>query len=236
MNKKYVITWIGVVSGILTILLSFGNPLAIKPKLEAYVSSSDYLINPSNNENTVEFDLMNRYLTTVTLANTGDKVANEVHINFKTSYEEAVVISGSKKVVYKDSSPIYIESLQPDDVITVYFWSYYPAISSDLSDSLIISSPDSDLASLRSDIKGTGLIWYFNEYGIYMVGFVVWLLLISLPNKSDTPKKQSQQNNEEPNNLNVQKDELVALTYAWEIGLITDAEFKERGRNILDKK
>jgi len=237
MNIKKIVTWIGVVSGLLTIIWSFGNPFTPKPELDVYVTMSEYLNNPKNGDSKKEiFGDFGAGLTKVSIRNTGDKVATKIHVDFKSSYRKAISNFEDNIIYYKESDPIYIDSLEPGKFINFYFWSYFSPISSSrLNEELVISSPDVGIASLRTDIKGTGFIWYVSEYWFIAVGLLGGLITALYNGNSEQNKKKETSEVEGGIQTSDLRVELQDLSYAWDLGLLTDVEFKDKGRKIVSR-
>lgn len=232
MSFSKVITWVGVVSGVLTILFAFGNPFVAKPDLHAYISSSVAKAPPKSqtNQHSPFFD-HDIYLTKIVLNNNGDKVANKIHIDFKNGYQSALMEYGNKRISYFDSSPIYLDSLEPEKTVTVYFWTTFPNLYSyDLNTRLVISSPDFGVAKLRSDIPGYGIIWYIYKYGIYILGFVIIFVVVSIQNLLSSENSKPDKSHDY-----FPSERLKALSHAWEIGLLTEKEFQEKGKLVVDE-
>ena len=236
MTRKMV-TWVSVVSGLLTIIWAFGNPFIPKPELNVYVISSEYIISPKEEGNDKSY-LSPDYTTKIEVTNVGDKVATRVHIDFKKGYKNAIIINGKQKSYHKESAPIYIEDIEPSQSVVVYFWSFFPNISTySLDDNVVVSSPNSGISKLRTDINGDGFIWYLEQYWIFILTFtfiVFFLTLQSLAIKQDKKNNAETKFTGDPINDSVKYHQIELLNHACDIGLISESEYQDRTTEILE--
>ncbi len=260
MAKKSIITWISIVSGLVTILLIFENPFQDKARLFAYVEGQDIVsydkelvfnCDTYNNCNRKDVGLKNKIdeksIVKVSLKNEGEIKANRVHVKFTGYYDTAIVKKGSEFEEYEREIPIYIDYLEADGVVDIYYLDSGPFVGLwFIEDKLSISSPDSGKARLRSDIKGEGIVWYFEKYYFFVVSlifilfYIVYLLLDERHkynmNVYDGVNKSVPDSigNNNPSEDDFEK-KLVKLSKAWELGIVSEEEYKSKGKEILEK-
>ncbi|CAK2670394.1 Membrane protein [Vibrio crassostreae] len=229
MTRKAIITWIGIVSGLITILLVFENPFKDKAELFAYVENQETLSVWKSKDEELSFDT--QYALKMTLKNVGELVAKDVHVKAKNASGFAVIKHGRKYSKFDDSSSIYVDRLEPGAELEIYFWGAFYSISHyGIDEEFSVSSPDSGLATLRGDIKGDNIIWYVEKYFIFIVVGLFLLLVVG------TSIKASDNSDNDPNEkLTDFESEMEKLNYAWSIDLITEEEFKSKGQTILNK-
>jgi hypothetical protein len=237
MTGKAIVTWIGVVSGLVTILLVFNNPFQNKAKLEAYIETQETLIKIEKDSTLTMLNKDQEFAVTsvvkLTLNNNGELPAKKIHIKFDSSYDRLILKLGKTFKKLKKDEPIYIGNLEPDGEIELFYFndsyfSSYRSIASDFS----ISSSDSGKAIIRTEIKGEGVIWFIEEYFIFIVMFLIvlfYLVLITLANLYEKNEKMKA-----PENSKV-KAELDQLSHAWSLGVLNEEEFKIKGKELLEK-
>ncbi|MET4695231.1 hypothetical protein [Endozoicomonas lisbonensis] len=228
MTKKAIITWVGVVSGILTILLAFGNPFSKKASLSAYVTSHEFLEIPSQQE---ESKFSRDHISKIEITNTGDLPARKVYVKLNSGYNFAQIIAGKEKFNHEKSEDIYIDIIEPDQTIEIFFWSSFSYISSrNIDERISISSQDSGKASIRTDITGDGFIWYIEQYKFFIPSLIFFLFYMLIMLIAETMKTKD--GKQIPQDT---KQQLELLEHSWSIGLLSEEEFQEKGSKILKK-
>ena len=231
MTKKAIISWISIVSGLITILVVFDNPFEDKAELYAYVENQETLHMWRTTEDVIKYDT--DYSLKLTLKNVGELVAKDVHIKAKDASGFAVIKQNDKYVKVDDSSSIYIDRLEAGTDVELYLWgSFYRVSHYGIDDDFSISSPDSGKAIIRGDIKGDNIIWFVEKYFIFIVAFLFTapLLLLSIFGQD----KKTSEGGDDKSQVSDFESSMEKLNYAWSIGLISEKEFKARGREILD--
>jgi len=236
MTKKSIVTWVGVVSGLITILLVFENPLQNKAKLIGYVEEQEVVLYVKEKEiyqiKNNKDKLKTKVVVKLTLKNEGELPANKIHVKFRDGYDRAVIKTGKKLEEVNKDSPIYIATLEPDNVIEIfYFNSYFSIYAQRLEKHFSISSPDSGKADVRTDIKGEGIIWYIEEYFIFIIMFFVGLPVLLLFILADWYEKNKFAEKSDKNSF---ESNLEKLSHAWEIGVLSEEEYQAKGKELLD--
>lgn len=230
MTNKAIITWVGVVSGLLTILLAFGNPFSDRAELSAYFESQEYIEPDDRKDELTMFS--NNFLSKITISNTGELPANNVHVDLKDGFNTALIIQKEEETKIEKGKPIYIDKIEPNQDIEMYLWSssasvviYKPY------DIVTISSKDSGKAFVRGDISGDDIIWYINDYFIFIVGgvFLFFYLLASVLEHHSKASKA----NAKPSSY---EEKINILTHAWSIGALSEKEFQSRSLDLIDRE
>ena len=238
MTSKAIVTWIGVVSGLLTILLVFKNPFQNAARLEAYIETQEIISKPiEDSRYAILYDGKEYVESTVvklTLKNKGELPAKKIHIKFDNSYDRLIIKSGKIFKKLGKNDPLYIENLEPDGEIELFYFndsylSSYYRVARDFS----ISSPDSGKAIIRTEIIGEGLIWYIEEYLIFIIMFLLltfYFMLISIINLHEKSKKAK------VNETSDIKNKMDQLSHAWALGILNEDEFKIEGKKLIEKE
>ncbi|MDF4514075.1 hypothetical protein P3472_23415 [Vibrio parahaemolyticus] len=234
MTKKHIYTWLGAVSGVFTILLAFTNPFSDKADLVGYVRTMEHI--PPNILKIDEDERRYRslQLTLITVKNEGELPASKVHVKLKNSFEYGVLSVNDKFVELDTQNPIYVDRLESDNEFNLMFWSdRYILGSYRALDSISISSENGGKATLRTDIEGTPLSWFIEQYLFFIVmGLVIiFFLLISILASALEELKKGELSSECSF-----KEDLDNLNYAWSIGAIEESKYQEKAKKIIDSK
>ncbi|CED57338.1 membrane protein [Aliivibrio wodanis] len=230
MTRKKIITWIGVISGLITILLVFDNPFQDKADLVAYVENQETLYPVQNSEG--EIDYNSQYSLKMTLKNVGELPAKDVHISVKDARGFAVIKYDSVYKKIENSTSVYIGRLEAGTEAEIFYWgSFYSVTYFGIDENFSISSSDSGKAELRTDIKGDNVIWYIEKYFVLIVTslFILGAIYLQVWAQRQVPVATK---SEYPDDFEKQLDK---LNHAWSIGIITEKEFQSKGKLILDK-
>ncbi|PML07978.1 hypothetical protein [Vibrio lentus] len=231
MTKKAIITWISVVSGIITILLVFNNPFKDQARLVAYAENQEILNIEKKIDNSEKIDTT--YAVKLLVQNDGELVAKDVHIKVGGASGAAFIRKNGNYKKVEDSQSIYIDRLEPGTEVELYYWGSFLFLHAfNIDDSIAISSPDSGKADIRTDIDGSKLIWFVEKYFVLLVAGIVlvplWILIIFGNNSTE----QQDEPEEPKSDL---KRELELLNYAWSIDLLTEEEFQSKGKELVNR-
>ncbi|TNF01242.1 MAG: hypothetical protein EP322_00135 [Bacteroidetes bacterium] len=221
-------------SGILTIALAFTGSFEDKARLNVYVESQDYF-----NEALLEGEDEKSYfpptgVSVVKIINSGELPAKDVHVNFRKGFKYAAYKDGDKYLRFDSGDSIYIDKLEPDQSVSVHFWhSFVYFGSSNVDEALSVSSKDSGKATVRTDITGTGVIWYIEEYFILFVMVPVAIFFILLLYYADLVEKLQRKIKAADNSKNTEV-KLKELSHAWSVGVLSEEEYQEEAKRIVE--
>ncbi|MBY8170070.1 hypothetical protein KW503_02940 [Vibrio fluvialis] len=234
MAKKYVYTWIGLVSGIFTILLAFTNPFADKAELVGYVRTMEHVPKDFLKQDELERRLKALQLTVITLKNEGELPANRVHVQLKGGFQYGVLSKNSKYKELDNEKAIYIERLEPDDDVKLIFWGdRYLFGAYRVLDDISISSENSGKAALRTDIEGTKFSWFIEKYTFFVLLGLMAFFMLSLLMLASAIEESNKSNS--PSNTSF-KDHLDNLSYAWSVGALSESEYQKKAKKIIDSE
>jgi len=168
----------------------------------------------------------------LTLKNEGELPANKIHVKFRDSYDRAIIKTGKEFKNVKKGPPIYIATLEPDNIIEIFYYNRYFFINSfRLEQDFSISSPDSGKADLRTDITGEGVIWYVEEYFFLIVMLLVVFPLLVLFVWGDWYEKNKNKAKLGKSSL---ESNLEKISHAWAVGVLSEEEYKNKGKELLE--
>jgi hypothetical protein len=235
MNKK-IVTWIGVISGLVTLIVVSASLFENEARLEAYIEVQEIVTKVEKSfyiNDEMEQELSTISVVKLTLKNNGELPAKNIHIELKDFYKKVIIKSGGNYQEVKEGDPVYISNLEPDGEVKLF---YIDTLFTDraywLSEKFSIASGDSGKAILRTDIKGEGVIWYIKDFFIYISIFCVFVLYFLIFLISHLHGK---------NKITIPKDKvdleakLAKISHAWSMGVLDEEEFKVTGKKLLDK-
>ncbi|PCD88084.1 hypothetical protein [Vibrio mediterranei] len=240
--------WIGGVSAVITIILAILPFWWDSTDLSVYLSGGDYVTSPEDlgldSESEYTGELSSRHsLYTLEITNDGSSPAKDVNVMvpYDAPYTHGILVKNDKvKARYNDLRSVVIGELKPSQSVTIYIWSIhddlYPSFFSPRN---IVVSYDGGTATIKHEVDGSGILGYIDRYS-FVAYMLTYLFIYPIPwfcyryglSKTGVVSEPT------PTVVSPKSEvgKITLLKAAWEDGVLSETEFKERYLKILDSE
>ncbi|MEH0666998.1 hypothetical protein H4F18_16410 [Vibrio scophthalmi] len=245
--KTKLFNWIGGVSALITIILAILPFWWSSTDLRVYLSGGDYITSPedlgldSDSEYTGKLSSRSN-LYKLEITNDGSITAKDVNVlvPYDGPYTHGILVKNRKvEARYNDLRNVPIGRLKPSESITIYIWSIHNLFPRSFLSETIVVSYDGGTATVKHEIDGSGILGYIDRYS-FVAYMLAYLFIYPIPwfcyqyglSKAGEVSKSKASMVESKNEV----AQVTLLKSAWEDGVLSEAEFKERYLKVLDSE